>query len=135
MSELTITLEQALELRDKGALLVDARTPAEFAEATIPGAVNIPIFSDDERARVGTLYKQEGKAAARHLGVELVAPRIPALVRQAEAALAGRKAPMVVFCWRGGMRSKALATFFDLAGLAARQLQGGHRGFRAQVRE
>lgn len=134
MTDLTITLDQALLLRDRGALLVDARTPAEFAEATLPGAVNIPIFDDAERARVGLLYKQEGKGAARRLGVELVAPKIPALVAQAEAAQNGRRGPVVVFCWRGGMRSKALATFFDLAGLPARQLEGGHKAFRGHVR-
>ena len=117
MSELTITLDQALALRDKGALLVDARTPAEYAEATIPGALNVPIFGDAERARVGTVYKHEGKAAARRLGVELVAPKIPALIAQVEAALAGRRAPVVVFCWRGGMRSRALTTRSQLVAM------------------
>jgi tRNA 2-selenouridine synthase len=135
MSDLTISLDQALALRDKGALFVDARTPAEYAEATVPGAVNVPIFDDAERARVGTLYKQEGKAAAKRLGVELVAPKIPAMIARVEAALAGRRPPVVVFCWRGGMRSRALTTFLDLAGIPARQMVGGHKAFRGQVRE
>lgn len=134
MSDLAITLEQALTLRDRGALFIDARTPAEFSEATIPGAVNVPIFDNEERARVGLLYKEEGKAAARRLGVDLVAPKIPAMVRQVEEALAGRRPPVVVFCWRGGMRSHALATFLELAGVPARQLAGGHKAFRAHVR-
>jgi tRNA 2-selenouridine synthase len=135
MPALTIDLEKALSLRDKGALLVDARTPAEFAEATIPGAVNVPLFDNEERSRVGTLYKEAGKNAAKRLGVELVAPRIPAMVRQVEEALAGRRPPVIVFCWRGGMRSRALTTFFDLAGIPARQLVGGHKAFRAHVRD
>lgn len=130
-----VTLHQALALRDRGALLVDARSPAEFAEATIPGAVNIPIFDDAERARVGIVYKEVGKGAAKKLAVELVAPRIPALIETVETARAGRKAPVLVFCWRGGMRSLALATFFDLAGIPACQIEGGHKAFRAHVRE
>lgn len=134
MSQMTIELEKALARRDRGALLVDVRTPAEFAEATIPGAVNVPLFSNEERARVGTVYKQQGKNAARQLGVELVSPRIPELIGQVRAAMGGRKPPVIVFCWRGGMRSRALTTFLDLAGIPARQLIGGHKRFRAHVR-
>lgn len=135
MTDLTISLDKALALRDKGALLIDARTPAEYAEATIPGAVNVPIFDDEERARVGTLYKREGKNAAKRLAMQLVAPNIPTLVEQVESALAGRRPPVVVFCWRGGQRSRALTTFLDLAGLPARQLTGGHKAFRGHVRD
>lgn len=134
MHPLTIDLEAALALRDKGALLVDARSPAEYAEATVPGAVNVPIFDNEERARVGTVYKEQGKSVARKLGVELVAPKIPALLERVEAAMAGCRPPVVVFCWRGGMRSRALTTFIDLAGTPARQLIGGHKAFRAHVR-
>jgi len=135
MPHLKIDLEKALALRDRGALLVDARSPAEFAEATIPGAVNVPLFDNDERARVGTVYKEEGKNAAKRLAVELVSPKIPAMLREVAAALEGRRPPVVVFCWRGGMRSHALTTFLDLAGIPARQLVGGHKIFRAHVRE
>jgi len=135
MTDLTISLDKALALRDKGCLLIDARTPAEYAEATIPGAINVPIFDDEERERVGTLYKRLGKSAAKRLAVDLVAPKIPALVTQVEAALAGRRPPVVAFCWRGGMRSRALTTFLDLAGIPARQLIGGHKAFRSHVRE
>jgi len=131
--ELTIDLERALVLRDRGALLVDVRTPAEFAEATIPGAINVPIFSDAERAEVGTLYKQQGKQIARRLGIRLVAPKIPGLIEQVETAWRQGSGPVIVFCWRGGMRSKALTAFLNLAGIPARQLQGGHKGFRSLV--
>lgn len=131
----TISIEQALALRDRGALLVDARSPGEYAEGSIPGAINIPIFDDAERARVGILYKEAGKTAAKRLGVELVAPKIPGLITQVDTALAGRKSPVLVFCWRGGMRSFALATFFDLAGIPTMQIEGGHKAFRAVVRD
>jgi len=134
--EVTVSLEKALALRDRGALLVDVRTPTEFAAGSIPGAVNVPIFTDEERAEVGTLYKCQGRQAARHLGVHLVAPKIPELIGQVEEAweAAGRGA-IVVFCWRGGMRSKALTSFLQLAGLPARQLVGGHKAFRSLVRD
>jgi tRNA 2-selenouridine synthase len=135
MSEFVISLDEALALRDRGALLVDARSPAEFAEGSIPGAVNVPLFDDAERAQVGTLYKQQGKSVARKLGVKLVAPKIPAMLDAVEAALAPRRPPVVVFCWRGGLRSHSLTTFLNLAGIPARQLQGGHKAFRRRVVE
>lgn len=130
---ITITLEQALALRDKGALLVDARSPDEFAESTIPGALNVPILDNSERAEVGTLYKQVGKRQARQRGVEIVAPKIPAMINQIARQQAETAQPVVVFCWRGGMRSLALAQFLELAGTPARQLSGGHKGFRRHV--
>lgn len=132
---LSIPLSKALSLREKGALFVDARSPAEFAETTIPGAINVPLLDDQERCQVGTLYKQEGKLAARQLGVRLVAGKIPAFVDQVMAAKPPGSPPVVVFCWRGGMRSRAMAQFLDLAGIPARQLQGGHKRFRQHVRE
>lgn len=135
MAVTTVSLDQALDLRDRGVPLIDARSPAEFAEATIPGAINIPVFDDAERARVGILYKEQGKDAARRLAVRLVAPKIPAMVEQAAAAVGIARPPAVVFCWRGGMRSYALTSFLDLAGVPARQLAGGHKAFRARVRD
>ena len=134
MALTTIELDQALTLRDRGAVFIDARSPAEFAEATIPGAVNVPIFDDAQRAEIGTLYKEGGKAAARRRAVRLVAPKIPAMVEAVEALVAAGRAPAVVFCWRGGMRSQALTSFLNLAGVPARQLVGGHKAFRAGVR-
>jgi tRNA 2-selenouridine synthase len=133
MNETSLSLERALILREQGALLVDARTPAEFAEATIPGAINVPVFDDAERHRVGLCYKEQGKQVARRLGVELVSPKIPALMAAVEAAQGGDRAPVVVFCWRGGMRSLALTSFLNLAGIPARQLTGGHKAFRSHV--
>ncbi len=133
MIQATIDLQNALEQRRKGALLVDVRSPAEFAETTIPGAVNIPIFSDEERKQVGTLYKQEGKSVARRVGIELVAPKIPALLEQIEVARQDRPGPVIIFCWRGGMRSLAMTSFCNLAGVGARQLVGGHKAFRKYV--
>jgi tRNA 2-selenouridine synthase len=129
----TIELEEALQQQRNGAVLIDVRTPAEFAEATIPGAVNVPIFSNEERIRVGSLFKQQGKRVARKLGVELVAPKIPWLMEQVENLRPDHSGPVIVFCWRGGMRSLAMTSFMNLAGIPARQLLGGHKGFRRKV--
>lgn len=129
----TIELEKALEQQRKGALMIDVRTPAEFAEVTIPGAVNVPIFSDEERIEVGTVFKQQGKKDARKLGVQLVAPKIPLLIEQVEDLRRDHPGPVIVFCWRGGMRSLAMTSFMNLAGIPAQQLLGGHKGFRRKV--
>ncbi|MFK5925030.1 MAG: tRNA 2-selenouridine(34) synthase MnmH [Desulfuromusa sp.] len=129
----TIELEQALERQRKGTLIIDVRTPAEFAEATIPGAVNVPIFSNEERVQVGTLFKQQGKRDARKLGVQLVAPKIPLLMDQIENLRRDHPGPVIVFCWRGGMRSLAMTSFMNLAGIPAQQLLGGHKGFRRKI--
>lgn len=134
MPELVLDVEKALSLRDRGALLVDARSPGEYAEATIPGAINVPVLDDAERAETGLLYRQEGRAAARRRGVELVAPKIPAQIAQIAAARPPGSPPVVVFCWRGGMRSRALTQFLELAGIPARQMAGGHKAFRTVVR-
>lgn len=130
-----IELDKALQQRKKGALLIDVRTPAEFTETTIPGSVNVPLFSNSERAEIGTVYKHQGKQAARKLGIAMVAPRIPALIEQVEAARSTTGGPLIVFCWRGGMRSLALVSFLQLAGFPARQLNGGHKAFRRMVHD
>ncbi len=129
----TVELDKALEQQSNGALIIDVRTPAEFAETTIPGAVNVPIFSNEERIEVGTVFTQQGKRDARKLGVRLVAPKIPALMDQVEELRQGHPGPVIVFCWRGGMRSLAMTSFMNLAGIPARQLLGGHKGFRRKV--
>jgi rhodanese-related sulfurtransferase len=108
MSDRSITLEKTLLLRDQGTLLVDARSPAEFADGTIPGAVNVPLLDNDQRHQIGTVYKQQGRAEARLLGVKLVAPNIPGMIDAVLAARRNPKQPVVVFCWRGGMRSGAV---------------------------
>lgn len=129
----TIDLATALTYRHQQALLVDVRSPAEFAEAGIPGAINVPLFSNDERAEIGTLYKQQGKMIARRRGVVIAAPKIPDFVSRIESARGLSTLPVIIFCWRGGMRSLAMTSFMNLAGIPARQLSGGHKAFRRMV--
>jgi tRNA 2-selenouridine synthase len=122
------------ELYDvKGRILVDVRSPGEFAEGTIPGSVNIPLFTDEERAQIGTVYKQDSPAAARRLAMLIVSPKIPQLIDQMEPLL--QQGELIIFCWRGGMRSYAACTFMDLLKYPVRRLKGGYRAYRQLVTE
>ncbi|RMF29077.1 MAG: tRNA 2-selenouridine(34) synthase MnmH [Bacteroidetes bacterium] len=117
----------------RGRVLLDVRTPAEFARGHIPGALNLPLFSDDERAEVGTLYKQTSPEAALLRGLELVGPKMRALVEQAR-----RLAPqgnVLLHCWRGGKRSESMAWLLRLAGFDALTLEGGYKAYRRHVLE
>ncbi|UVI32823.1 tRNA 2-selenouridine(34) synthase MnmH [Paenibacillus spongiae] len=126
-----LTIEELLELQRKGEVeLIDVRSPSEYAESTIPGSVNIPIFDDAERAEVGTLYKQESIEAAKDKGLEIVSRKLPAFIRAISDTEHARK---VVFCWRGGMRSKTSATLASLMGLRMYRLTGGFRAYRKWV--
>lgn len=128
-----VDIETALKRRADGALLVDVRTALEFNEATIPGAVNVPILNDAERVEIGTLYKEQGSDIARIRGVELVAPKIPQLIQTINSLRTNQRRPIVIFCWRGGLRSRAMTAFLQLAGFPAFQLRGGHKAFRRLV--
>jgi tRNA 2-selenouridine synthase len=108
--------------------VVDVRSPGEFAKGHIPGAVNIALFSNQERALVGTCYKQQGQEAAVELGLELVGPKMAGFVKTARQ-LAGSNG-LLVHCWRGGMRSQSMAWLFETAGIPSSTLTGGYKAFR-----
>lgn len=112
--------------------IVDVRTPAEFATGHIPGAHNLPLFSNEERALVGTCYKISGKEPAVELGLKLVGPKLFDLVKQAKGI--SRKKPLLVHCWRGGMRSASMAWLFNTAGIETRILTGGYKSYRHFIR-
>ena len=125
-----ISIEELLSLKDKNELtLIDVRSPSEFKEATIPGSMNIPFFNDEERAEVGTIYKQVSVDAAKERGLEIASAKLPRFVKQF-AELEGKKA---VFCWRGGMRSRTTATVLSLMGIKVFRLEGGYRTYRNWV--
>jgi tRNA 2-selenouridine synthase len=113
--------------------LIDARSPAEFAEDHLPGAVNWPVLDDDERRVVGTLYKQAGALAARKVGAPIAARNI---ARHLERELGDkpREWQPLVYCWRGGQRSGTLAWFLGEVGFRAARLAGGYKAWRALVR-
>jgi tRNA 2-selenouridine synthase len=113
--------------------IIDARSPAEFGEDHLPGAVNWPVLDDEQRRLVGTLYKQASALEARKLGAAMVARNIAAHLEREAAGLSRDWKPMV-YCWRGGQRSGSLAWFLGQIGFRTAQLQGGYKGFRAIVR-
>lgn len=120
-------LEQAQTLP-----IIDVRSPGEFAHAHIPGAVNMPLFDNSERAQIGTTYKQVGKDAAVLQGLEMVGPKMAGFVREAQALNPTGK-QVLVHCWRGGMRSGSMAWLFSTAGLKADTLTGGYKAYRTEV--
>ncbi len=117
-------------LQQSAALpIIDVRSPGEYDHAHIPGAVSIPLFDNEERAVVGTRYKQAGKDAAVLTGLELVGPKLADFVRQARKLNPSAR-HVLVHCWRGGMRSGSFAWLLDTAGLTAATLAGGYKAYR-----
>lgn len=119
-----------------GGALLDVRTPAEFRQGHIPGAANLPLFSDGERAEVGTLYKQQGRQAAVQRGLALVGPRMEALAADLVAwSERSAGAPLRLHCWRGGMRSGSVAWLAQQLELPVLLLEGGYKSYRRWVLE
>ena len=114
--------------------VIDARSPAEYAEDHLPGAVNWPVLDNDERREVGTEYVQGSAFDARKRGAAMVAHRIGELL-DAHMHDKPRDWQPLVYCWRGGKRSGTLAWFLDQIGLRVTVLEGGYKAFREQVRE
>ncbi len=113
-------------------MIIDVRSPAEFAEDHVPGAVNLPVLDNDERALIGTTYVQESRFLARRMGAALVARNV---ARHLDTAL--NDAPPgfrpLVYCWRGGQRSNAMALILAQVGWRTTVLQGGYKTYRRAV--
>ncbi|WP_047154552.1 tRNA 2-selenouridine(34) synthase MnmH [Aneurinibacillus tyrosinisolvens] len=124
---------EKLAKQEKDYVLIDVRSPGEYKEATIPGAVNVPLFTDEERAEIGIAYKHRGQKEAKWQGMHLVSPKLPRLMEQIKEHTTGKQP--VVFCWRGGMRSLSMATFAQFSGLPVLRLTGGYRAYRQHVNE
>ena len=115
-------------------ILIDVRSPGEYENGHILGAHSVPLFSNDERAEVGTLYKQKGRTKAIDRGLEIVGSKLHPMVRAARQ-LARRDntdtyRPIFLHCWRGGMRSNSVAWLFRTAGLQVTVLEGGYKAYR-----
>jgi tRNA 2-selenouridine synthase len=119
------------ELRAFDAIL-DARSPSEYAEDHLPGAVSCPVLGDSERAHVGTVYKQLGAFEAKRVGAPLVARNIARLI-ETRLADKPRNWRALVYCWRGGGRSSALVHVLRQVGWKCERLEGGYKAFRRQV--
>lgn len=111
--------------------LWDVRTPDEFALGHIPSANNLPLFDNEGRAIVGTMYKEQGHDAAVREGLELVGSKLAEYVHQVDKVAKGKA--VGIYCWRGGMRSGSMAWLLDMAGYEVYQLTGGYKAFRQYV--
>lgn len=132
MSLKRITAADAIARLAEFSAVVDARSPSEFAEDRLPGAQNWPSLDDDERRLVGTMYKHVSPFAARQHGAVRVARNV---ANHVERHVIGRERDWrpLVYCWRGGQRSGALATVLDQIGFVVHVLEGGYREFRRAV--
>ncbi|MEX2513857.1 MAG: tRNA 2-selenouridine(34) synthase MnmH [Cyclobacteriaceae bacterium] len=115
-----------LHLKNKLPLL-DARSPSEYHAGHIPGAVCFPLFEDQERAEIGTRFKNIGQKAAIRAGLDFVGPKLSGFVEKAEA-MGSHK--LLMHCWRGGMRSQSLAWLLELYGFELIVLEGGYKAYR-----
>ncbi len=117
-----------LENLEASIKIIDVRSPKEFAQGHIPGAYNLPLFSDDERALVGTCYKQKGREPAIKIGLEIVGPKMASFVEDASKIAPAKK--ILLHCWRGGMRSSSMAWLLELTGFQVSILKGGYKAYR-----
>ncbi|WP_438350603.1 tRNA 2-selenouridine(34) synthase MnmH [Paenibacillus sp. FA6] len=125
-----ITLEELRALKNKKQMTtIDVRSPSEYKDSTLPDSLNIPFFDDQERAEIGTLYKQVSVHAAKERGLEIISAKLPAFIKEF-GAIQGDKA---VFCWRGGMRSRTTATVLSLMDIHVYRLIGGFKAYRKWV--
>ncbi len=126
--------------------MIDVRSPGEYSHAHIPGAYSLPLFTDEERAVVGTAYKQESREKAIKQGLDFFGPKMKKMVEEVESLVQSRKPEMkdaelgtsnsktiLIYCWRGGMRSAAVAWLLDVYGFKVYTLIGGYKKFRNYV--
>ncbi|KJR99442.1 MAG: tRNA 2-selenouridine synthase [Peptococcaceae bacterium BRH_c4a] len=126
----SIGVDEAINISD--AVMVDVRSEDEYQEASIPGAVNVPLLNNEERARVGTQYKQVNHNSARRLGLEIVSPKLAEMVKAIDTLVSpGKK--VVLFCWRGGTRSQFVAYMLDQMGFEVFRIEGGYKSYRRYV--
>ena len=115
----------------------DVRSPSEYNHAHIPGAVSLPLFTDEERKVIGTIYKQKSRELAIKTGLDYFGPKMRSMVEEVERSVndSGQQKKIYVHCWRGGMRSAAVAWLLDLYGFEVTVLTGGYKAYRNWVLE
>ena len=121
------------QFRAASGTLVDVRSPSEFAQGHWPGALNVPLFDDDQRAKVGRAYKQKGRSHAIQLGLKLIGPSLAERSKALTRAAGGSDLPLRLYCWRGGMRSNSMAWLASLQDHPALVLEGGYKVYRRWV--
>ncbi|MBF0358474.1 MAG: tRNA 2-selenouridine(34) synthase MnmH [Magnetococcales bacterium] len=111
--------------------MIDVRSPGEYLQGHIPGAVSLPLFTDDERCQVGTTYKKVGAKEAFQMGLDFVGPKMSHFVSEGEKL--SHNSQLNIYCWRGGKRSQSVGWLLQQAGLQINILQGGYRSYRQQA--
>jgi tRNA 2-selenouridine synthase len=130
----SISASDALAQLDRFSAVIDARSESEYAHDRLPGAVNWPSLNDEERARVGTLYKQVNPFEARKLGAALVSRNIASHIER-DAMDKPKSWQPLVYCWRGGQRSGALSLVLGQIGFRVTLIEGGYKAFRTAMRD
>lgn len=110
--------------------MLDVRSPGEFQQGALPGAVSFPLFTNDERAEVGTIYKERGKHEAVLRGLEIIGPRMTQFIKEAEKL---KSDTLAIYCWRGGMRSESMAWLLGQYGFQTLVLEGGYKAYRRHI--
>ncbi len=131
MANYETILPQELYPEPENLKIIDVRSPSEYAHGHIPEAVNLPLFNDEERATVGTTYIQKNAQEALLQGLDIAGKKMRRIVE--EALIIGKNKPTVIYCWRGGMRSKSMAWLLNFAGLELKVLKGGYKAYRNMV--
>lgn len=127
-----LDIAQFAQARNQFDAIIDVRSPAEFALDHIPGSINYPVLNNEERAQIGTLYKQVSPFAAKKLGAAIVSRNIAQHLEQSMLDHPREWRPLI-YCWRGGERSGAFTHVLNRIGWKAMQLEGGYQGFRRIV--
>ena len=128
----TLSPDQFLLLREHVSIL-DVRSPKEFLKGHIPNALSMPLFTDEERAIVGTKYTKQGKDLAVLAGLEFVGSKLADMVRFARKNV-NKQGEIALYCWRGGMRSGSVAWLLETAGFKVYLLRGGYKAYRTHLR-
>ena len=142
IDEFIIETRVSIGVSIRSSIIIDVRSPAEFEHAHIPHALNLPLFDNEQRAMIGTTYKKQSREAAIKAGLPLFGTKMLPMIETVEAWIKDRqkendltKPTIYVHCWRGGMRSAAVAWLLDLYGYKVVQLTGGYKAYRNWVLE
>jgi tRNA 2-selenouridine synthase len=130
MTDFRLDIGRFLEIGQNCPIL-DVRSPDEYNRGHIPGARSLPLFSNEERSMVGTLYLQKGSKEAMLKGLELVGPKMKEFVLRASGL--SRDGELALYCWRGGMRSNSMAWLFNTSGIKSHTLEGGYKAWRRHI--
>ena len=142
INEFIIETRVSIGVSIRSSIIIDVRSPAEFEHAHIPHALNLPLFDNEQRAMIGTTYKKQSREAAIKAGLPIFGTKMLPMIETVEAWIKDRqkendltKPTIYLHCWRGGMRSAAVAWLLDLYGYKVVQLTGGYKAYRNWVLE